>query len=212
MSPRPPAAERLDRGQILSGAMAIADRDGVDALSLRKLAADLKVTPMALYWHFKDKDALLDALVEAVLAEVDTPTGGDLRATATALLRGLRAHPGLAAITAIRFMRTDSGIALSERTIGLLRAAGHSPVAAAQLSTFLLNGIVGLAMNRPGDLAEPDPVIRERLITAKRGRLKSLDPAAFPNLTETADHFLALDDEEGYYARGLDYVLAGTRR
>ncbi|MDP9793380.1 AcrR family transcriptional regulator [Catenuloplanes nepalensis] len=212
MSPRPPASARLDRGQILDGAMAIADRDGVDALSLRKLAADLKVTPMALYWHFKDKDALLDELVERLLSEAVPPEADGLDAMAAGLLRALLAHPGLAGITPVRFMRTDAGITLSERTIGLLRAEGHSPIAAAQLSMFILNGIVNLAVNRPGDLAVHDPAAREALVTAKRGRLKSLDPAAYPHLTETADHFLGLADEEDYYARGLAYILAGARR
>ncbi|MEV4538943.1 TetR family transcriptional regulator [Asanoa sp. NPDC049518] len=212
MSPRPPASERLDRDEILSTALAIADADGLDAVTLRRVAAAWNVTPMALYWHFKDKDALLDALVERILGEVDLTTSGktDLRTVMTALLRVLRAHPALAEITPIRLMRTDAGIDMAERVIALLRAEGHSPVAAAQLSIFLLNALIGLVIRQPGDPAA-DPALRESLLTAKRARLKSLSPQDYPHLTETADFFLGLPDEQEYYERGLTMLLDGVR-
>ncbi|GIJ79029.1 DNA-binding transcriptional regulator, AcrR family [Micromonospora phaseoli] len=213
MSPRPPASERLDRDEVLSTALAIADADGLDAVTLRRVAAAWNVTPMALYWHFKDKDALLDALVERILGEVDLTASGkaDLRTVMTALLRVLRAHPALAEITPIRLMRTDAGIDLAERVIALLRAEGHSPVAAAQLSIFLLNALIGLVIRQPGDPAAADPALRESLLTAKRARLKSLSPQDYPHLTETADFFLGLPDEQEYYERGLTMLLDGVR-
>jgi AcrR family transcriptional regulator len=213
MSPRPPASGRLDRDEVLSTALAIADADGLDAVTLRRVAAAWNVTPMALYWHFKDKDALLDALVERILGEVDLTASGkaDLRTVMTALLRVLRAHPALAEITPIRFMRTDAGIDLAERVIALLRAEGHSPVAAAQLSIFLLNALIGLVIRQPGDPAAADPALRESLLTAKRARLKSLSPQDYPHLTETADFFLGLPDEQEYYERGLTMLLDGVR-
>ncbi|MBX7268246.1 TetR family transcriptional regulator [Micromonospora sp. Llam7] len=213
MSPRPSASERLDRDEVLSTALAIADADGLDAVTLRRVAAAWNVTPMALYWHFKDKDALLDALVERILGEVDLTAGGtaDLRTVMTALLRVLRAHPALAEITPIRLMRTDAGIDLAERVIALLRGEGHSPVAAAQLSIFLLNALIGLVIRQPGDPAAADPALRESLLTAKRARLKSLSPQDYPHLTETADFFLGLPDEQEYYERGLTMLIDGVR-
>ncbi|RKR86684.1 TetR family transcriptional regulator [Micromonospora pisi] len=213
MSPRPPASERLDRDEVLSTALALADADGLDAVTLRRVAAAWNVTPMALYWHFKDKDALLDALVERILGEVDLTASGkaDLRTVMTALLRVLRAHPALAEITPTRFMRTDAGIDLAERVIALLRAEGHSPVAAAQLSIFLLNALIGLVIRQPGDPAAADPALRESLLTAKRARLKSLSSQDYPHLTETADFFLGLPDEQEYYERGLTMLLDGVR-
>ena len=211
MSPRPPAAERLDRDELLSTALAIADADGLDAVTLRRVAAGWNVTPMALYWHFKDKDALLDALVERILGEMQLTDEPDLPTVMAALLRVLRAHPALAEITPLRFMRTDAGIDLAERVIGLLRAEGHSPVAAAQLSIFLLNALIGLVIRQPGETAVADPALREALLTAKRARLKSLPPQAYPHLTETADFFLGLPDEQEYYERGLTMLLDGVR-
>ncbi|WP_326550810.1 TetR/AcrR family transcriptional regulator [Micromonospora sp. NBC_01813] len=213
MSPRPPASERLDRDEVLSTALAIADADGLDAVTLRRVAAAWNVTPMALYWHFKDKDALLDALVERILGELDLTASdeADLRTVLTALLRVLRAHPALAEITPIRLMRTDAGIDLAERVVALLRTDGHSPVAAAQLSIILLNALIGLVIRQPGDPAATDPALRESLLTAKRARLKSLPPQDYPHLTETADFFLGLPDEQEYYERGLTMLLDGVR-
>ncbi|GAA2710333.1 TetR/AcrR family transcriptional regulator [Actinoplanes palleronii] len=212
MTPRPPASERLDRGELLSTALAIADTDGLDAVTLRRVAADWSVTPMALYWHFQHKDALLDALVERMLDELELPGDEpDLRTVMTALLRVLRAHPALAEITPIRLMRTDAGLDMGERVVGLLRAEGHSPVAAAQLSVLLLNALIALVIRQPGETAVADPVQRDALLAAKRARLKSLDPQAFPHLTETADFFLGLPDEQEYYERGLTMLLNGVR-
>ncbi|WP_033338538.1 TetR/AcrR family transcriptional regulator [Catenuloplanes japonicus] len=210
MSPRPPASARLDRGQILTLALALSDREGLDALSLRKIAAELNVTPMALYWHFKDKEALLDALVEHMFTEIDPrlAESGDLRSIVAAVLAVLRAHPSLAGITPVRFMRTDIGLEIGERILGLLRAAGHSGVAAAQFSSIMINAVTSLVLNRPGDVEVHNTAIREKLVAAKRARLKSLPPETFPHLTETADYFLYLPDEDEYYERGLAFVLA----
>lgn len=207
MSPRPTAAQRLDRDAVLASALAISDAEGLDALTLRRVATQWNVTPMALYWHFKDKDALLDAVVGRVLSEVDVTEHDDLPSVLAAMLRALRAHPALAEITPFRIMRTDAGLELAERVIALLRAAGHSPAAAAQLSIFMLDAAVGLVTRQPGDLAVADGALREQLIAEKRGRLKSLSPQEFPHLTETADFFLGLPDEDDYYERGVRLIL-----
>ena len=67
----PTEQPRLSRDAILDRALAIADADGVDALSVRRLARELGVTPMALYWHFENKEALLHALGDRLLAGID---------------------------------------------------------------------------------------------------------------------------------------------
>lgn len=191
--------------------MALADSEGLDAVTLRRVATAWSVTPRAVYWHFKDKDALLDALAERVLGEVDLSGEPDLRTVVTALLDVLRAHSAVAEIMPVRLLRTKSGLDLGERVLGLLRAEGHSPVAAAQLSIFLLDGLIGLVIRQPGEPAVPDPAVREKLLAEKRAGLKSLSPQTYPHLTETADFFLGLPDEREYYERGLTLLLNGVR-
>ncbi|GAA1614192.1 TetR/AcrR family transcriptional regulator [Actinoplanes couchii] len=208
MTPRPPASERLDRAELLTAALHIADTDGLDAVTLRRVATAFNVTPMALYWHFKDKNALLDALVERVLSELSGEP--DLRTEMTALLHVLRAHPTLADLMPIRLLRTEPGLRLADRVIGLLRAAGHTPEAAAQLSIFLLTGLISLVTNQPGEMSVPDPAQRESLLAEKRAKLKSLSPQTYPHLTETVDFFLGLPDEDAYYSRGIALLLDGA--
>jgi len=72
--PRP----QLDRERIVAAALRIVDAEGVPALSLRRLADDLGVTPMSLYWHVADKAELLELVGQAVLSEIELParTGG----------------------------------------------------------------------------------------------------------------------------------------
>ncbi|HVT67796.1 MAG TPA: TetR family transcriptional regulator, partial [Trebonia sp.] len=90
---------RLTRAAVTERALALADASGLDGLTIRKLAADLGVTPMALYWHFRSKEELLDGLAERVWSEIDisvdrtAPWPDQLRKLLTSLLAVLRAHP-----------------------------------------------------------------------------------------------------------------------
>src|SRR6516162_9598873 len=62
---------RLTRDAVVDRALELADSQGLDALTIRKLATELGVTPMALYWHFRSKDELLGGLVERVWSQID---------------------------------------------------------------------------------------------------------------------------------------------
>src|SRR5580698_5733935 len=91
--------QRLSKTAVIERALQLADADGLDALTIRKLAAALSVTPMALYWHFRSKEDLLDALAYQVWSEIDvnvdgvTPWSAQLRKMLESLVRVLRAHP-----------------------------------------------------------------------------------------------------------------------
>src|SRR3954468_17677062 len=65
--------ERLNRDRVLQAAVALADRAGIDAVSMRALAQDLGVVPMALYKHVRDKDELLDGMVDVLIDEFESP-------------------------------------------------------------------------------------------------------------------------------------------
>ena len=75
----------LSRERVLAAAVALADTQGIQALTMRRLAAELNVEAMSLYYHLRDKEALLDGVVETVIAEIDAavgrhdPNGGDWR-------------------------------------------------------------------------------------------------------------------------------------
>ena len=62
---------RLSKAAVVERGLAVADAEGLDGLTIRRLAADLGVTPMALYWHFRSKEELLDGLAERLWSEID---------------------------------------------------------------------------------------------------------------------------------------------
>ena len=63
----------LSREAVIDHALAVADLDGLDAVSIRRIAQDFGVTPMALYWHVKNKDELLAAMGDRILSVIDMP-------------------------------------------------------------------------------------------------------------------------------------------
>jgi AcrR family transcriptional regulator len=89
--------ERLNRDRVVRAAVELADRDGFDGLTMRKLADRLHVVPMAIYKHVADKDELLDAMIDLVFGEAEVPAGAGwrkaMRARATSMREALRRHP-----------------------------------------------------------------------------------------------------------------------
>jgi len=90
---------RLSKAAVVGRAISLADAEGVDALTIRRLAQVLGVTPMALYWHFRNKDELLNGLSDQFWSEIDTDVDQDatwpdqLRALLDSLVQVLRTHP-----------------------------------------------------------------------------------------------------------------------
>src|SRR4051794_36991419 len=157
--------ERLSRDTVTERALAMADAEGIDALTIRRLATDLGVTPMALYWHFEDKERLLDGVAELVLSQVvlppddaSRPWDERLREVLDQLVGVLAAHPSVTDVVKTRILRSEAGLDLTERVLGLLRGAGFAPEQAAQQAVYALLFIVGLVTGEPGAMwgAEDD--------------------------------------------------------
>ena len=128
---RPP----LDREQIATAGLRIVDEEGVDALSLRRLAGELGVAPMSIYWHVRDKAELLELIGRQVFAEIEIPEAhGDwrdqLRDVHRAMLAGVLRHPNTTDILIGRARYSPGGLALFERILAILLAAGFSPESA----------------------------------------------------------------------------------
>jgi AcrR family transcriptional regulator len=125
----------LDRSRIVAEALRIVDADGVEALSFRRLAEALGVTPMALYWHVADKAELLELVGHAVLAEIEIPEpAGDwreqLRDVHRAMLEGFLRHANTTDLLVGRARYGPGGIALFERILSILLERGFAPEAA----------------------------------------------------------------------------------
>lgn len=216
MATRTAPKERLSRALLSASALELADREGLDAVTIRRLATDNSVTPMALYWHFADKDALLDGIAEQIFADVvlpeptDEPWDVQLRAILLAVLAAIRPHPLAADLLAPRVMRSEPGLVLAERVVGMLRKAGFATEAASQTAAFLLCSIVTLVTSEPGKNSALEGDAFDEETRRKRAQLDSLDPKRFPTLLESAQYFLHCDDESAYFRRGIDFLVRGT--
>ena len=209
--------ERLSREAIAAGALELADREGLDAVTIRRLAQDNSVTPMALYWHFTDKEAVLDGIAEQIYASVrlpeptDEPWDQQLRTVLDAVLAAIRPHPLAAELLAPRVMKSEAGLMLAERVIGMLRQVGFSASQASQTASFLLCSIVTLVTSEPGKSSPLEGEAKDDADRAKRAKLDSLSPKLYPNLLESAQYFLVCDDEDDYFANGMSFLVEGTR-
>jgi AcrR family transcriptional regulator len=113
----------------LTAALDLIDRDGADALSMRRLGAELGVEAMTLYHYLPNKDALLDGIVERVMAQAETgladaPWDQALTAYARTLRAALLRHPGAARLVASRPAVTPETLRAAERGLALLCDAG----------------------------------------------------------------------------------------
>lgn len=127
-----PARETLSRAQIVTAAMAILDADGVNGLSMRKLAAKLGAGATSLYWHVPTKDDLVDLLIDEVWGEIDVPEPELAGWRSGALLFGhsLRSavlrHPWIPEVMYTRPSIGPNAMSLGERGLVLFGAAGFS--------------------------------------------------------------------------------------
>jgi AcrR family transcriptional regulator len=196
-------------------ALALADAGGLGAVTIRRLASELGVTPMALYWHFRNKDELLDAMMGRVFSEVDLALDesatwlGQFRALMDSLAGVLLAHPGAAPLFATRTNSSEGSLRLSEVALDILRRGGFSPAEATQVARHALSTVVNLVAGEPGFTAPSDSV--EILDARRRARvfLEALPPDRYPRLVEAAAPLSAREDPETYHEFGLDLLLAG---
>lgn len=134
---RPVAAPRalaLSPGRIASVAVAIADTEGIDAVTMRRLATELKVAPMAAYRYVSGKDDVLELMVDTVYGELKVPDDpSDWRETMRVLAVNTRqlvlTHPWLAQLSSPKamFAPTPNRLVVNERALVALDAAGLSP-------------------------------------------------------------------------------------
>jgi TetR/AcrR family tetracycline transcriptional repressor len=211
--------ERLSRDTVTERALAMADAEGIEALTIRRLATDLGVTPMALYWHFADKERLLDGMAELVLSQVKLPVDDEsrpwdqrLREVLDQLLAVLAAHPSVTDVVKTRILQSEPGLELTERVLGLLRGAGFSPEQSAQQAVYALLFIVGLVTGEPGLMhGEEDDEARDARLRGKWASLQALSPKRYPHVLEAALPLTSCDDSQEWRAAGLDLLLCGLR-
>ncbi|GAA2821426.1 TetR/AcrR family transcriptional regulator [Kribbella solani] len=212
-----PTARRLDPVKVVDSALAIADDEGPAAVSFRKLAAQHDVTPMAMYRHFKDKDDLLAALGDRILADVvlpeptDEPWDVQLHNLLGAFVTALRAHPRLADLTLPRILVAEPGLAMAERSLELLVEGGFGIEDAAEIGRQSMCSLIALVTTDPIAREANDPEDREASLRRKRASLGALSPRRYPMVTSASSALVCPSSAERYYTVGLELVVAGIR-
>jgi TetR/AcrR family transcriptional regulator, tetracycline repressor protein len=152
----------LTREAVLAGARAALAEDGVDALSMRRLARRLGVAPNALYSHVAGRDDLIDALLDDTLGEVrgPDPNRGDWRQGIETMMRRtyevLLAHPDLVPLyVARRGARGPNAVALGEQMLAMLAHGGIEGDAATEAMRTLIVHTIGFAAFATGDALPP---------------------------------------------------------
>jgi AcrR family transcriptional regulator len=215
---RVPRTDRLPltRERILAGALEVLDEDGLEGLTMRRLADRLGVGAMSLYRHVADRDDLLDLVVEGILAETEVPpsTGAwraDLEAIARAARAGLLRHRGATVLATSRLGMGRGGLGALERTLGALRGAGFDDAAAVAANRALGNLVAGAALYEAAGLGGAQGDDRSRRRAEGRDLLAALPPDVYPNLVAAADAVFGVSADEAFET-GLAALLDGFER
>jgi TetR/AcrR family tetracycline transcriptional repressor len=209
------ARSSLTRERVVDRALAVADAEGIEAVTIRRLATELGVTPMALYWHFKTKDDLLAGAADRLLDDVVVPErvgdwADDLRAVLAALVAAMRPHPQVAPLVATRMMAHPTGLDLTERALSRLAEAGFAPEPASALAVQALRSAIGMVTGDQVDDSGVPAEVREEHLRHKQALIASLSPTQYPTLVSHAAA-MTYCDVETYFDVGIDLFVAGVR-
>jgi AcrR family transcriptional regulator len=208
MSTSTDARRPLSRERIVETALAIVDAEGLDALSMRRLGAELGVNPMAAYYHIPNKAALLDAVVEAVMAEIDLSVDDPslspeerLVNAAREYARVLLLHANTLPVLLARGPSTPAALAPVELMVGILRDGGLSlehAVAGMNTVAAMVRGYVAMVAAGMDEGERPTP---EEMAAV-------MPPEEFPHLYEAVIELGR--DPQDQFEFGLRRVAIGV--
>jgi TetR/AcrR family transcriptional regulator, tetracycline repressor protein len=214
---RPGPRRALTEDEILDAALSLLDDGGANAASVRGIAAKVGVAPNAVYTYFPDKAAVIKALVERLLGDVDHGVFADrdqpwrrrVESLALELRTRLAAHPGAVHLMISGPMDGPQALALNERLLQLLADAGLDPSDAARAAYLLIVYVFGSIALDVADLRQPGPLPPESERVATRHLAFAATPAdRYPRSAEAAPVMAGYISTE-QYIWGLHRLLDG---
>lgn len=205
----------LSAQRVVAEAIRLADREGMDGLTMRRLAGVLDAGAMSLYHYVANKEELLDGMVDVVFEEIALPdAGADWRAAmrqrAVSARQVLRRHPWAIGLMESRTSPGPANLRHHEAVIACLRRAGFSVVMATHANWLLDSYVYGFALQEAG---LPFDTPAEFADMAEDVYLPQLPPDQFPYLSESAVALVAAGyDPAGEFDFGLDLILAALDR
>ena len=206
--------ERLTRARVLQAALALADEAGIDALTMRSTSERLGSEPMSLYRHVRNKEDMLDGLMDLVFGEVELPRSTSdwkraMRQRAIAVRKVLSRHPWALALVESRVQPGPENLRHHDWVLGVLRRAGFSGTLATHAYNTLDSYSYGFVLqerNLPfknaAELAEIGPMM-----------LRQIPADVYPHLRTVAEELIAARFDYGKeFEYGLDLILDALAR
>jgi len=217
-----PRRERLNRERVLRAAVALADEAGIGAVSMRRLAQELGVVPMALYKHVADKEELLNGMVDTVIEEIDPPDPGldwknGVRQRILAARRAVLRHPWARQAIETRTTRSPAVLHYMDSVAGSFRAGGFSADLTHHVMHALGNRIWGFS---PEMFNEPESGPPQALSPQALEAMAREFAERYPNILAIATAATEGDlsrvgagcDEQFEFEFALDLLLDGAER
>ena len=195
----PPRRAPLSRDRVLRAAVTLADDAGIESLSMRKLAQELGVVPMALYKHVANKEELLDGIIDVVVSEIHPPIRGAdwksaVRHRILSARQALLRHPWASRVIESRTAPTPLVLEYIDSIIGMFRVGGFSVDLTHHVMHAMGSRMLGFTQELFDDSQNVDPDVQAAMLAEMAGK--------YPYVTELA--MAVAHDEESVVGQGCD--------
>jgi AcrR family transcriptional regulator len=211
----------LSREVILEAALAISDTEGIEAITIRKIASKLGASPMGVYRHFKNKVEILSGLVDRVIGIYDV-TNHDVdpsdweswsRETCTRMRSGLVSHPGIISLLGSSAEAGESVVNVLEAFLGVLRQAGFEEEAVSLFFSLISYTVGSSAIE--SSVVSFMVTLQERemgeVLTEMKERYANVPLDRYPNVIASASHLIDFSKPEEF-TYGLNAMLSTAAR
>ena len=213
-SRRPGRPARLSREAVLRAAMAVADQGGLEALTMQRVGEQVGAEAMSLYRHVRNKDDLLDGIVDLVFAEIELPPDAAdwkvaMRGRAISARAALARHPWSIGLMESRSQPGPANMGHHDAVLGVLFAAGFSGLDATHAYNLLDSFIYGFALQERGMPFGN----REELADLGASMFQDTPAGEYANLQQVAGELIASGfDYADEFEFGLDLILDAIER
>jgi AcrR family transcriptional regulator len=199
---------------IVQTALTLLDEVGLEGLTMRGLAKALKIQAPSLYWHFPNKQALLDGMADAIFGAVSLPRNlkgkawdDRLKAVVRAIRQAFLAHRDGARVFAGTYVPTDNVLRVAEAMMALMREAGASPKLSSDGAFTLVYYVLGFTTEEQG----LDPRTGGPLdLASRQATFANLAAMKYPNI-HAALHRVFDNNLDDRFEEGLDLLIRGLK-
>jgi len=205
----------LNRERVLEAGVALADREGIEALSMRRLGQEVGVEAMSLYNYVRNKDELLNGMVDIVFSEIDLPAAGEdwptaMRRRAISARHALKRHPWAIGLMESRAQPGPATLRHHDSVLRNLRLGGMSIEMAAHAYSLLDSYIYGFTLNEQSLPFDSSPA---KVAEVAGNIMREIPAGEYPYLTEMAvEHAMKPGYDYGdEFEFGLKMIIDGLQ-